>query len=62
MLCGWLYSSTFLKQKEQLVREFSDTASRVTNILWKKFITLIKESDPENVGVGSELLVNRQKG
>lgn len=62
MLCGWLYSSTFLKQKEQLVREFSDTASRVTNILRKKFITLIKESDPENVGVGSELLVNRQKG
>lgn len=49
------------EQKEQLVKEFATAASRVTNMPVEKFITLIKVSDPENVGVGTELLVNRQK-
>lgn len=49
------------EQKEELVTEFSAAASRITKIPREKFITLIKESDPENVGVGSELLVNMQK-
>lgn len=50
-----------IEQKEELVKEFSATASRLTKIPQDKFITLIKESDPENVGVGAELLINRQK-
>lgn len=50
------------EQKEQLVREFAETASRVTKLPVDKFITLLKESDPENVGVGTDLLANRQRG
>ncbi|MFZ5650188.1 MAG: 4-oxalocrotonate tautomerase DmpI [Bacillota bacterium] len=50
------------EQKEELVKEFSAVASRITNIPQDKFITLIKESHPENVGTGAELLVNRLKG
>ncbi len=50
------------EQKEQLVREFAATASKVTNLAVEKFVTLIKESSPEDVGVGSELLINLRKG
>lgn len=49
-------------QKEQLVKEFAATASKVTNIPAEKFVTLIKESSPEDVGVGTELLVNLKRG
>ncbi|KJS16304.1 MAG: 4-oxalocrotonate tautomerase [Peptococcaceae bacterium BRH_c4b] len=49
------------EQKEQLVQEFSAAASKITNIPQEKFITLIKENNPEDVGVGAELLVNMQK-
>lgn len=49
------------EQKEQLVKEFTAIASRVTNIPRDAFITLIKENDPENVGVGGELLANKHK-
>ncbi len=43
------------------MKEFASTASRITNIPQPAFVTLIKEYDPENVGVGVELLVDRQK-
>ena len=43
------------------MKEFAATGSRVTKIPQEKFVTLIKESDPENVGVRVELLVNIQK-
>jgi len=49
------------EQKQQLVREFSAAASRITNIPQEKFITLINEMDPENVGSGGELLADRPK-
>lgn len=49
------------EQKEQLVQEFSAAASGITKIPQEKFITLIKECDPEDVGVGGKLLVDMQK-
>lgn len=47
------------EQKEKLVREFATAASAVLNMPPEKFITLIKETGAENVGVGTELLINR---
>lgn len=49
------------EQKEQLVKEFTLTASRITNLSPEKFTTLIREYDPENVGTGTDLLVNIKK-
>lgn len=49
------------EQKQELVKEISAIGSRITNLPQSAFITLIKESDPENVGVGDELLVDRKK-
>lgn len=49
------------EQKQELVKEISAIGSRITNLPQSAFITLIKESDPENVGVGYELLVDRKK-
>jgi len=48
--------------KEQLVKEFAATACKVTNMPVEKFVTLIKESSPEDVGMGTELLVNLKRG
>jgi 4-oxalocrotonate tautomerase len=47
------------EQKEKLVKEFATAASNVTNIPVDKFVTLIKELPPENVGTGTDLLVNK---
>ncbi|MFZ5645156.1 MAG: 4-oxalocrotonate tautomerase DmpI [Bacillota bacterium] len=46
------------EQKEQLVKEFTLTGSRITNLSPEKFTTLIREYEPENVGAGTNLLVN----
>ena len=44
------------EQKEELVRQFTVLASKVTTIPERAFTVLIKENDPQNVGVGGELL------
>jgi len=49
------------EQKEELVREFCTAASRITKLPPEKFTTLIQEYNPENVGVGVQLLVDLQK-
>lgn len=49
------------EQKEQLIKEFATAASRVLNIPEKSFITIIKETEPENVGIGTESLANIKK-
>lgn len=46
------------EQKEQLVKEFALTGSRITNLPPEKFTTLIREYEPENVGSGTDLLAN----
>ena len=43
-------------QKEDLVESFTREASRVTGIHTQAFVVLINENDPDNVGVGGELL------
>lgn len=47
------------EKKAQLVREFTESASRITGIPQEAFIVLLKENDPENVGVGGQLLADR---
>lgn len=47
------------EQKEELVKEFATSASRITNIPTEAFVTLIKESEPENIGLGTTLLANK---
>jgi 4-oxalocrotonate tautomerase len=44
------------EQKIQLVKEFTATASKVMNIPEQAFMVLLKENEPENIGVGGELL------
>jgi 4-oxalocrotonate tautomerase len=47
-------------QKEQLVKEFSETASRVTGLPVEAMVVLIRECEPENVGVQGCLLCDLQ--
>ncbi|MDO9574533.1 MAG: 4-oxalocrotonate tautomerase DmpI [Candidatus Contubernalis sp.] len=49
------------EQKAEIVAEFTKTASRVTNIPEVAFVVYIHEIDPENVGVGGELLLEKKK-
>ncbi len=49
------------EQKEQLAHELTASASRITGIPEGAFVTLLKENEPDNVGVGGVLLSNRKK-
>ncbi|HHY46476.1 MAG TPA: 2-hydroxymuconate tautomerase family protein [Firmicutes bacterium] len=49
------------EQKAELVREFTEAASRIMNIPREAFVVMIKENDAENVGVGGRLLADREK-
>ena len=49
------------EQKAELVRDFTEAAAKVTGIRKEAFVVMIRENDPENVGVGGELLVERLK-
>ena len=44
------------KQKEQIVEEFTDSASKITGIPKESFYVFINEFPAENVGVGGKLL------
>jgi 4-oxalocrotonate tautomerase len=48
------------EQKNQLVKEFTATASKVMNVPEQAFIVLIKENELDNVGFGGELLSDRK--
>lgn len=48
------------EKKEELVKEFAQAASRATGIPVEKMITLLHETEPENIGIGDDLLVNRR--
>jgi len=47
------------EEKRELVRSFAEAASRVTGIRMEVFTTVIHENEPENVGTGGELLVDK---
>ena len=45
--------------KRELVRRFTEAAREVYQI--EEIVVLIKENPPENVGVGGQLLADRQQ-
>ncbi|MDN3955926.1 4-oxalocrotonate tautomerase DmpI [Sporolactobacillus laevolacticus] len=44
------------QQKSQLIKEFTNTASKVMNVPEQAFIVLLKENEADNVGVGGQPL------
>ena len=48
------------EQKSQLVKEFTETASKVMNVPEQAFIVLLKENDQDNIGFGGQLLSERK--
>ena len=44
------------EQKREIVEKFTEIASEVTKIPPKAFVVMIKENDPDNVGIGGKLL------
>ena len=48
------------EKKESLVKDFAQAASRATGIPVEKMVTYVHEMEPENIGLGEELLANRK--
>ena len=49
------------EKKRDMIKSFTETASRLTGIDKSAFVVYLRESNPENVGVGGELLEDRKK-
>lgn len=49
------------EQKKQLVEEFTESASRIMNLPKESFYVFLKESLPDNVGVGGILLSDKKR-
>lgn len=50
------------EQKEELVKQFSETTSKVTGLPIEAMTVIIRECEPENVGVRGCLLCDVNKG
>ena len=48
-------------KSREMIKSFTETASKVTGLNKSAFVVYLRESDPENVGVGGELLEDRFK-
>lgn len=48
-------------RKKDMIKSFTETASRLTGIEKSAFVVYLRESSPENVGVGGELLEDRKR-
>lgn len=46
-------------QKKDIIESFTREAARVTQIPTQAFIVIINENNPDNVGVGGEMLSDR---
>lgn len=58
----FFYGPKLHKEKSrEMIKDFTETASRLTNIEKSAFVVYLRESTPENVGVGGELLEDRLK-
>ena len=58
----FFYGPKLDKEKSrEMVKSFTETASRLTGIQKPAFVVYLRESSPENVGVGGELLEDRLK-
>ncbi len=49
------------EKKKDMIKSFTETASRVTGIEKSAFVVYLQESTPDTVGVGGELLEDRRK-
>jgi 4-oxalocrotonate tautomerase len=47
------------EKSKEMIKSFTETASRLTGIEKSAFVVYLRESTPENVGVGGELLEDR---
>jgi len=47
------------EQKNQLVKEFTNTASKIMNVPEQAIIVLLKENEMDNIGFGGQLLSDR---
>ena len=58
----FFYGPKLDKEKSrEMIKSFTETANRLTGIEKSAFVVYIRESAPENVGVGGELLEDRLK-
>ncbi len=48
------------EQKAELVKEISETTSRIMNLPVEAMVTIIREVESENVGTGNILLCDRK--
>jgi 4-oxalocrotonate tautomerase len=49
------------EKSKEMIKSFTETASRLTGIDRSAFVVYLRPSSPENVGVGGELLEDRLK-
>ena len=47
-------------KRRELIKSFTKKASELTGIDESAFVVYLRKSEPENVGVGGELLEDRQ--
>ena len=58
----FFYGPKLDKEKSRdIIKSFSETASRVTGIDKQAFVVYLREATHENVGVGGELLQDRME-
>jgi 4-oxalocrotonate tautomerase len=58
----FFYGPKLNKEKSrEMIRSFTEAASRLTDIEPSAFVVYLRESTPENVGVAGELLEDRLK-
>jgi 4-oxalocrotonate tautomerase len=56
----FFYGPELDKEKSrEMIKSFTETASRLTGIDRSAFVVYLRASSPENVGVGGELLEDR---
>ncbi len=56
----FFYGPRLDKEKsKEMIKSFTETASGLTGIEKSAFVVYLRESTPENVGVGGELLEDR---
>ncbi len=49
------------EKRRELIKSFTEKASELTGIEKASFVVYLRNSDPEHVGVGGELLEDKHK-
>lgn len=50
-----------IEKKRKLIKTVTDAAVKAYGLPKQAMVVMIKENNPENVGIGGELLIDRQK-